>query len=130
MSGASVLPASAINGTQVTNRDGEDLGKIEELVIDVEYGRILYAILSFGGFMGMGSKWFAIPWMKLEPSSTEKKFALEVTKESLESAGGFDKDNWPEMDRNWGKAIYEHYGVDPAWEGEERTLLERTFPRR
>ena len=129
MSGASVLPASAINGTQVTNKDGEDLGKIEDLVIDVEYGRILYAILSFGGFMGMGSKWFAIPWRKLEPSSTEKKFALEVTKESLTSAEGFDKDNWPEMDRNWGKAIDEHYGVDPYWEGEARSSRGRTSSR-
>ncbi|MCO5381646.1 MAG: PRC-barrel domain-containing protein [Methanosarcina barkeri] len=56
------LSASTIKGDKVVNRAGEDLGKIEELMIDLEDGRVAYAVLSFGGFLGMGNKLFAIPW--------------------------------------------------------------------
>ena len=118
MSGASVLSASTILGTPVTNPDGENLGKIEDIVLDLEMGVISYAVLSFGGFMGMGNKLFAIPWQALEPSDTEDKFKLDVTEESLKSAEGFDKDNWPEMDRNWDRQIHDYYGIEPYWERE------------
>lgn len=112
------LSASTIIGDAVENSSGEHLGKIEELMIDVEQGRIAYAVLSFGGFMGLGDKLFAIPWNALRINTQEHKFVLEADKNTLEAAPGFDKDNWPDMaDPSWGSDIHRYYGQQPYWEG-------------
>lgn len=111
-----VLSAGSMKGDKVQNAKGEDLGDVEEIMIDVSSGRIAYAVLSFGGFLGMGDKLFAIPWEALRLDKENKRFILDVDKETLEAAPGFDKDNWPQFaDRNWGAGIYEHYGYDPYW---------------
>jgi sporulation protein YlmC with PRC-barrel domain len=89
------LPASTIKGDKVVNTVGEDLGKIEELMIDLPHGRIAYAALSFGGFLGIGNKLFAIPWGALSLRPYEHAFNLDIDKEILEKAEGFDKDKWP-----------------------------------
>lgn len=87
-------------------------------MIDVEQGRIAYAVLSFGGFMGVGDKLFAIPWNALRVNTQEHKFVLEADKNTLEAAPGFDKDNWPDMaDQSWGSDIHLYYGQQPYWEG-------------
>lgn len=130
MSGASVLSASKIIGTPVTNPAGENLGKIEDIVIDLEMGVISYAVLSFGGFMGMGNKLFAIPWQAMKQSDTEEKFRLDVKQESLKSAEGFDKDNWPEMDRNWDQQVHDYYDIEPYWKRENISSGERESSRR
>ena len=113
----SVVSASKIIGEAVINRQREDLGKIHELVIDAKEGRLAYAVLSFGGFMGMGNKLFALPWKAFEFATTENKLILNVNKEKLTAAPGFDKDaKWPDFaDRTWGKGIYDYYGFDPYW---------------
>src|ERR1035438_6401807 len=98
-----VLAADTLTGDKVVNRQKEDLGTIEHLMIDVEQGRIAYAVLSFGGFLGMGDKLFAIPWSALAVDTVERQFILNVDKKLLERAPGFDKDHWPNMaDRTWG----------------------------
>ncbi len=112
-----VMSASTLVGDRVTNPEGEDLGKIEEFMIDLNSGCIAYAVLSFGGFLGFGDKLFAIPIQALQLDEDNKTFILNVPKEKLEKASGFDKNNWPDMaDRGWGQAIYEHYGYKPYWE--------------
>jgi len=112
-----VVPASKIIGEAVVNRQNEDLGKIHDLVIDAKEGRLAYAVLSFGGFMGMGNKLFALPWKALQFAETENKLVLNVDKEKLKAAPGFDKDaKWPNFaDRTWGTTIYKYYGYDPYW---------------
>jgi hypothetical protein len=101
----------------VRNAAGEDLGKIEELMVDVNTGRVAYAVLSFGGFLKMGNKLFAIPWEALQLDAANHQFILNVDKTRLESATGFDKDNWPDMaDPRFGTGIYSHYGYKPYWE--------------
>jgi len=112
-----VVSASRIIGEAVVNRQDENLGKIHELVIDAKDGRLAYAVLSFGGFMGMGNKLFAMPWRAFEFSNSENKLVLNVDKEKLETAPGFDKDaTWPDFaDRTWGASIYKYYGYDPFW---------------
>ena len=112
-----VLSSSSICSDQVKNAAGEDLGKIENLMIDLHSGRIAYAVLSFGGFLKMGNKLFAIPWEALKVDSLNKKFILDVDKSRLENAPGFDKDNWPNMaDPSFGSTLYRHYGFKPYWE--------------
>lgn len=110
------LSASSINGTSVKNGEGENLGDIEDLMIDLSEGRVAYAVVSFGGFLGMGDKLFAVPFSALRCDCENKVFVLDVPKEKLENAPGFDKDNWPDTaDRTWGADIHTHYGVTPYW---------------
>lgn len=112
-----VISASKIIGEAVVNRQNEDLGKIHELVIDAKEGRLVYAVLSFGGFLGMGNKLFAIPWSAFEFVKYENKLILNVDKEKLKEAPGFDQDaKWPDFaDSSWGNSIYKYYGYDPYW---------------
>ncbi|HET8685450.1 MAG TPA: PRC-barrel domain-containing protein, partial [Methanosarcina sp.] len=126
------LSASTIKKDKVVNRAGEDLGKIEELMIDLENGRIAYAVLSFGGFLGMADKLFAIPWQALTLRLHEHAFLLDISKDVLEKAEGFDKDNWP-LTREELSRAYTYYGYKPYWQGEvtERAEIPReTQPQR
>lgn len=112
-----VLPANTLIGDHVRNNEGEDLGTIEELMIDLESGRIVYVVLSFGGILGIGDKLFAIPWNALNLDPEDNEMVLNVQREKLESAPGFDKEHWPTMaDRDWGAEIHSHYGFEPYWE--------------
>lgn len=112
-----VLAADTLTGDKVVNLQNEDLGKIEHLMIDLATGRIAYAVLSFGGFLGMGDKLFAIPWSALTVDTLEKRFILQVDKELLKRAPGFDKEQWPNMaDRAWGTQVFKYYGAKPYWD--------------
>ncbi len=111
-----VMSASSLNGDRVVNSMGEDIGKIDEIMIDTPTGRVAYAVLSFGGFLGMGDKLFAIPWSLLSLDEDNKVFRLDIDKERLKKAPGFDKDHWPDMaDRTWGTSVYQYYGASPYW---------------
>jgi len=111
-----VISVSTLTGDKVRNDRNEDLGKIHDLMIDVEHGRIAYAVLSFGGIMGMGDKLFAIPWSSLRVDRENECMVLDVPKERLEAAPGFSKDDWPDMaDFRWGGSIYEYYEQEPYW---------------
>jgi len=114
-----VLSASTLTGDRVVNTKGEDVGTIDEIMIDVPNGRVAYAVLSFGGFLGLGDKLFAIPWNHLALDEDNQVFILNVDRETLKRAPGFDKDNWPDMsDRNWGAKVYSYYGSQPYWDND------------
>jgi len=111
-----LFKANEIIGSSVKNGQGEELGAIEELVINPQDGRVIYAVLSVGGFLGMGDKLFAIPWEALTPMPGEQTFKLDVKKEKLAGAPGFDKNNWPDMaNRKWGSSVYKFYDQKPSW---------------
>ena len=112
-----VLTASSLKGDKVVNHQGEDLGEIQEIMLDLDHGRIAYAVLSFGGFLGMGDKLFAIPWQAFSVDTVQKRLVLNTKKELLEKATGFDKSNWPNMaDPTWGSTVYGYYGYKPYWD--------------
>jgi len=112
-----VLTAAALVGDRVRNSQGEDLGRIEEIMIDLATGRVAYAVLSFGGFIGIGDKLFAVPWNALRVDEGECEFVLEVDRGTLENAPGFDKNNWPDMaDGTFEHNIHAHYGRTPYWQ--------------
>jgi sporulation protein YlmC with PRC-barrel domain len=114
--GGEALTARRLIGDPVVNPRGEDLGKIEDFVIDPKNGRVDYAVLSFGGFLGMGDKLFAVPLEAMRLSREEKRFILDVDKERLKHAPGFDKDHWPDTsDRAFGTKVYAYYGYEPRW---------------
>jgi len=111
-----VLSADSIVGTRVQNMDSEDIGTIKAVMIDLAHGRIAYAVLDFGGFFGIGNKLFALPWSGFKINTEREVIMLDVDKEKLENASGFDKDNWPDMSNmDFATEIYSYYGNDPYW---------------
>ena len=115
--GPEIMAASDFEGEDVVNHQGETLGDIEEIMLDVRSGRIAYAVLAAGGFLGIGEKYFAIPWRALTLDTDRKCFILDVDKQRLQSAPGFDKDHWPSMaDQSWASQVHSYYGTAPYWE--------------
>jgi len=113
--GPELMGADTLLGNDVYNRDGEDLGDIKEFMIDMASGKVEYAVLSFGGILGMGEKLFAVPWNALTLDIENKRFTLDVNKESLGDAPGFDKDHWPSMaDKSWAARVHKFYGTPYA----------------
>jgi len=112
--GPHLMGAETLIGNDVYNKADEDLGDIKEIMLDMRSGRISYAVLSFGGFLGMGEKLFAVPWEALLLDTENKRFTLDVPQERLQCAPGFNKDQWPDMaDPGWEKGIHAWYGTQP-----------------
>lgn len=112
--GPSLMGADTLLGEDVVNASDEDLGDIKEIMLDMQTGQVAYAVLAFGGFLGMGEKLFAVPWQALHLDTANKRFVLNIDKERLKTAPGFDKDAWPDMsDAQWADQIHTYYGTDP-----------------
>jgi len=114
--GPNVMAASTLDGTKVMSSDGEHIGKISDIMLDVRSGRIAYAVLAEGGFLGMGSKMHAIPWSALTLDTDEKCFVVDIAAHRIKDEQGFDKDHWPTMaDARWGTTVHQYYNRDPYW---------------
>lgn len=115
--GPYVMAASTLDGDRVFSSDNQEIGKIKEIMLEVASGRIVYAVMSSGGFLGIGDKLLALPWSALTLDTTHKCFVLNVAAERVKNAPGFDKDHWPAMaDLEWGTAVHEYYGTPGYWE--------------
>jgi sporulation protein YlmC with PRC-barrel domain len=114
--GPRVMAADTLEGDTVLNDVGDKLGELSHIMIDVPTGRVAYGVLSVGGFLGVGDKLFAIPWKALRLDPEQHGFRLNVSKDKLETAEGFDKDAWPTMaDQSWAERIHQYYGAEPYW---------------
>jgi len=114
-----IARSAAITGMPVRNKQGEDLGELHEMVIDLKTGRIRYAVLQHGGVLGIGDKLFAIPWEAFTYIDSEGDeadyFVLNVPRQRLDNAPGFDQDNWPDFaDPKWSKEVETHYQTPQA----------------
>jgi sporulation protein YlmC with PRC-barrel domain len=109
--------ANDVKGHKVVNKNAEDLGKIEDYMLDLETGRMAYAVLSFGGFLGMGEKLFAIPWsaFNVQLFENDLRIVLNVDKEILTKAQGFDKSQLP-LSYSQLSSVYTYYGYKPYWQ--------------
>ena len=115
--GPRLMTASTLTGDDVKNHQDETLGEIEEIMLDVPHGRIAYAVMSVGGFLGMGERLLAIPWSALRLDPANKCFRLDADKARVESAPGFDKDRWPDMaQEQWANQVHSYYGAKPYWD--------------
>ncbi len=111
-----ILSATSLEGNEVVNTQGEDLGNIKDFMIDTTDGKVTYAVLKFGSFLGMGGKLFAVPLAAMKVDTENEKFIFDQSKESLKQAPGFDEDNWPNFaDREWATSIHSHYNVPTNW---------------
>lgn len=111
-----VSRVSKIIGAKVKNTTGDSLGDIKDLVIDPANGQLVYAVVSFGGLMGMGDKLFAIPWRALHWTNPKDYYILDLDKVTLKRAPGFDKNHWPENSEKWEEqreALAQFYRVTP-----------------
>ncbi|WP_447984896.1 PRC-barrel domain-containing protein [Nitrospira sp. Nam74] len=117
-----VLKVSAVVGMKVQDTEGNKLGDIKDLVIDPADGSIGYAVLDFGGFLGIGEKYFAVPWEALQLTRDRTAIVLDVSKKDLKQAPGFDKNNWPDLaSEEQALIIYEYYGMPLPGDTQEST---------
>lgn len=113
--GPQLMGADTLIGNDVYNLEDEDIGNIKEIMLDVAGGDIAYAVLSFGSILGFGEKLFAVPWSALKLDTEKKCFILNVDKDRLKNAPGFDKDSWPNLaDPTWANDIHSYYGIKPS----------------
>ena len=111
-----LLSARTLAGDKVFNLAEEHLGKIEDFMLDLESGRIAYAVLSFGGVLGIGDKLFAVPPEALMLDERKQCFVLDVDKAMLKDAPGFERNSWPDFaDPTFSARVYSYYGHKPYW---------------
>jgi sporulation protein YlmC with PRC-barrel domain len=112
--GPILMGASTLIGEEVYGNNDEYLGDVKEIMLDMRNGKVGYAVLSFGGFLGLGEKLFAVPWNALKLDTVNKRFTLNADKDRLKDAPGFDKDDWPDMaDQSWSSQVHSYYGTTP-----------------
>ncbi|SPB18196.1 PRC-barrel domain-containing protein [Caballeronia novacaledonica] len=127
--GPNVMAASTLEDTTVITSDDEDVGKIKDIMLDVPSGRVAYAVLSSGGFLGIGDTLRAIPWNALTLDTDQKVFRVDITAERIKSEPGFDKDHWPSMaDVSWGLSLHRYYNRTPYWSSASEPLSGRQDP--
>ena len=111
------LSASSLIGDKVNNAQDENIGSLKELMIDVQSGRVAYGVLDFGGILGLGNKLFAVPWQAFSVDEENKLLRLDVDKDRLKNAEGFDQNNWPDItDSEWSQKVHDYYGYTPDWD--------------
>ena len=107
-----IFRVSKVIGMQVKTTEGEKLGEIEDVAVNIETGQVAYVVLSFGGFFGLANKWFAVPWAEFSLVNDEREnyFTIETTKDKLKKLPGFDKEDWPDLvNSDWDKLVEEHH---------------------
>lgn len=104
------LTASSIIGDKVCNRQDEKLGDIKDIMIDLSDGKIEYLVIEFGGFLGIGEKYFAVPFRLFEVDADKEMFIIDLKRDDLERAPGFDKDHWPETNSHELRESYTYWG--------------------
>jgi sporulation protein YlmC with PRC-barrel domain len=112
-----LIGADQVQGTNVYNRAGEKLGSVEDVMIDKPSGRIAYAVLTFGGFLGMGGRSYPLPWEKLTYDTNASGYVVDLDRQTLEGAPSYDDESaagW--NDRAWGQRVNDYYGTRPMWD--------------
>ena len=108
-----LIASDRVEGTAVINRNGEKLGTIERVMIDKLSGQVMYAVMSSGGFLGIGESYHPLPWGILNYDPEEGGYVVDLDRNSLQGAPyytGTNEPNW--SDRSWGQKVHEHYRVD------------------
>jgi sporulation protein YlmC with PRC-barrel domain len=118
--GPNVLAANSLIGESIINTHGETLGSLADIMLDLESGRIAYAVMTVGGVLGLGNRLFAIPWTALTLDADSRHFLVDIAKERIADAPGFDKNHWPAMaDYQWAENVHFYYKARPYWLGSD-----------
>lgn len=109
-----VMSAGTLSGDDVVNRDGDKLGWLKEIMIDMNHGTVAYGVVARGGFGSIGEKLFAVPWELFSVDLEAHSLILDIAEDLLDSSPGFDPDNWPSFDEELRAGVHEYYGLDPS----------------
>ncbi|SHI40323.1 PRC-barrel domain-containing protein [Wenxinia saemankumensis] len=109
----SLVPSTAVDGTDVYSPNGDKVGHIDHLMIDKQSGNVAYAVMHFGGFLGMGEEEQTIPWRKLSYDTSRDGFVTDITKEQLDTAPA--RGDSGVADRDYEMRLHDYYGMNPYW---------------
>lgn len=112
MINSQVISSDRVEGTAVYNGNSDKLGSIDDLMIDKRSGQVRYAVLEFGGFLGMGTDRYPLPWSMLKYDTSLDGYVVPVSKSQLEKAPRYSSTETPEYSDEYGRKVYEHYGVN------------------
>ena len=110
-----LIAAEKVKGTDVYNRAGEKLGSVEDIMIDKVSGRAIYAVMSFGGFLGMGEKHHPLPWATLKYDTQKGGYVVNLDKKQLEGAPNYDRDSEFKWTPDYGRKVDSYYNVPSSW---------------
>ena len=108
---SNLISSDKVDGTKVFATDGEKIGHVDHLMIGKRNGRVEYAVMSFGGFLGLGESYHPIPWEALDYDTDQGGYVVNIDKEKLEAAPYYTTDSVPSFDRGYGSQVYSYYGV-------------------
>jgi hypothetical protein len=108
---SNLISSRKVEGTAVYNAKGEKLGSVDHVMIGKRSGRVEYAVMSFGGFLGMGESYHPLPWDVLDYDTDKDGYVVDISKEQLEKAPSYKEGQQPDYDRNYGESVYTYYGV-------------------
>lgn len=106
-----LIASDKVEGTAVYNRAGESLGTVYNFMVDKYSGKVAYAVMSFGGFLGIGERYHAIPWEKLDYDASMGGYVVDIDRATLEAAPHYGRDESPWRDPKYGRNVYDYYGV-------------------
>ena len=115
MTGNPLISASKVQGTDVYNMEGERLGHVEDIVLHKLTGKVAFAIMSFGGFLGIGEKHNPLPWSVLTYDTAKGGYVVPIAKERLQNAPSYNTDELTNDDNGWGQRVNDYYQVTPSW---------------
>jgi hypothetical protein len=115
--GFDLVSSQDMEGAAVFDPNGEEIGEIDHLMIDRTSGRVRYAVMAFGGFLGLGHSHYPLPWSSLAFDSRRQGYVADITDEQLRDAPEFSVDSW--SDRDWERRVHEHYHARPYWEEQQ-----------
>ena len=108
---SNLISSRKVEGTPIYNTKGDKLGSVDHVMIGKRSGRVEFAVMSFGGFLGMGEQYHPLPWDVLDYDTDKDGYVVDIDKETLEKGPTFEKGNQPEYDRDYGETVYTYYGV-------------------
>lgn len=108
-----LVSSTDVNGTEVYGRDGAHIGSIDHLMIDKQSGKVAYAVMGFGGFLGMGEEHHPVPWSKLSFDTAQNGFVTDITEQEVKGAPARNE-NWY-ADREWEQRTHDHYRAQNYW---------------
>lgn len=106
-----IISSDKVNGTKVYNPNGDHLGSIDTLMIDKLSGKVRYAVMEFGGFLGMGTDRYPLPWDSLQYDPGMGGYVVSVSKEQLDQAPRYERSTTPEYTDAYGRKVHDYYGV-------------------
>jgi PRC-barrel domain len=110
-----LIASNKVEGTAVYNRQGERLGSVYNFMVDKRSGQVAYAVMSFGGFLGMGGSYHPLPWKALTYDTSMGGYVVDIDKNRLQNAPSYSASESPTWDRTYGSRIDDYYGVPSQW---------------